>query len=154
MMLEVGEPPFGHLLSVPVEKGGDLLLRYHLAVYANALPEIVQLGRGVESRPVPRRLQDGGQHVGHGAFAVGACDVDGEVVALGVSHGAAHPRDGFQTALVCGTACSLERNEISVEEIEGLLIGHGFAVCLYRSVFNSAGAGVYSSTRWLLRRNR
>lgn len=79
--------------------------------------------------------------MGYGAFAVGACDVDGEVVALGVSHGAAHPRDGFQTALVCGTACSLERNEISVEEIEGLLIGHGFAVCLYRSVFNSAGAG-------------
>lgn len=51
--LEVGEPPFGHLLSVPVEKGGDLLLRYHLAVHANALPEIVQMGRGVESRPVP-----------------------------------------------------------------------------------------------------
>ncbi len=152
--LEVGESPVDHLLSVPVEERGDGRFRYHPAVHADALSEVVQVGGGVESGAIAGRLQDRGQHVGHGTFAVGAGYVDGEVVALGLAHGAAHRSDCFQTALVGGAACGLERNEISVEKIDGFLVGHG--VVVYVAVFGAgvSSVGHYSSIRWLRRRKR
>src|SRR5699024_3408254 len=87
---KIGEAEFGHRPAIGGHESGDALLRYLFAVHADAFPEIVQVRRCIEPRAVSGGLQYRGEDMGYGTFAVGTRDVDGHVVALRVSHRAAH----------------------------------------------------------------
>lgn len=62
----------------------DILLGNGEAVNADALREIHQMGRGIEPYPIAAELQEGCEGVGGAALAVGACDVDGAEMLMGV----------------------------------------------------------------------
>ena len=51
---------------------------------AHALPEIQDMGRGIEPDLETGGGQRGSQHVGHGPLAVGPCDVDGSELPVGL----------------------------------------------------------------------
>lgn len=122
--LEEREPQFDHAVVVLVDEVDHLLLGNHLAVDADAFAEVLQVGRGEESRAVARLLEHRGDDVRDGALAVGSGHVDGEEVALGVAQMAAEGRDAFQPRLVGRRSCGLVGRQRRKEKFERLGIVH------------------------------
>ena len=58
---------------------------YAFAIHPDSLPEVHQVGRGVESHFIALRLQNGSQRVGARTLAVGACHVDCAVAKMGMA---------------------------------------------------------------------
>ena len=102
---------FDHLVVVFVHEVHDFLLGDHLSVHEDPFAEIAQVRRGVESRAVARLLEYRGEHVRHGAFAVGAGHVDREIVALGIAQVLAECGDAFQSGFIGFGPLLLVRNE-------------------------------------------
>ena len=113
-----------HHVVVLVHEVHDLLLGDHLAVDADALAEILQVGRGEKPRAVAGLLKHRGDHVRHGAFAVGARHVYGEEVALGVAQMTAERGDALQSRLVTRGARPFVGGQRREEEFEGLGVVH------------------------------
>ena len=126
--LEEREFQLLHAVAVLVHEIDHFLFGNHLPVDADALAEVVQVGRGVEPRAVAGLLQHRGEDVRHGAFAVGACDVDGEEVALRIAQVTAERGDAFETRFIGLCALLLKGGERRVEEFEGLGIVHRWDV--------------------------
>ena len=122
--LEERQFQFDHLVVVLVHEVHHLLLGDHLAVDADAFAEILQVGRGEQSRAVSGLLEHRGDDVRHGAFAVGSGDVDREEVALGVSDVAAECGDALQSRFVSRRALGFEDGKRLKEEFECLGVIH------------------------------
>ena len=79
------ENGYYHYDEYVVELTNEEGVTVHLAVNADAFAEVHQMRRGVQPDPVTGLLQHGGQHVRHGAFAVGSGNVDGLVRLLRIA---------------------------------------------------------------------
>src|SRR2546426_312445 len=100
--LEHGGVQTGHQGGDRVEAVGDGVLRDGLAVDTDPFAERHEVRRGVEAHAAAVRLEDGGEHGGHRALAVGAGDLDERVAAprvaerlqqrLDALEAGAHPR--------------------------------------------------------------
>ena len=106
------------------DKVDNSLLGYHLAVDADTFAEVDEVGRGVEAHLVASFLEDGGEEVGDGAFAVGAGDMDGLEFALGVAEGGHHVDGGLYIGLIGGSADAVIHRQLREHEVYSLLIGH------------------------------
>ena len=95
----------------------DFLLGNHLTVDADALAEVDEVGRGVEAHLVACFLQDGGEEVGDGAFAVGAGHVDGAELALGVAEGLHHVNGGLDVGLIGSSADAVVHRQLRKHEV-------------------------------------
>ena len=124
--LEEGEPLVFKELLVFFDEADHFVLGYHFAADADALAEVDEVGRGVETHFVAGLLQDGGEEVRHGAFAVGAGDVDGAEAALGMAEVVHHCLGVDEVGLIgCCTDAVVGRQ--SVEQIvKGFFVGHFF----------------------------
>lgn len=109
--LEERESELLHAVVVFVHEVHDFLLGDHLSVHEDPFAEIAQVRRGVEPRAVARLLEYRGEHVRHGAFAVGAGHVDREIVALGIAQVLAECGDAFQSGFIGFGPLLLVRNE-------------------------------------------
>ena len=109
---------------VLVHEVHHLLHGDHLTVHADAFAEILQVGRGEQSRAVSGLLEHRGDDVRHGAFAVGSGDVDREEIALGVSDVAAECGDALQSRFVSRRALGFEDGKRLKEEFECLGVIH------------------------------
>ena len=110
----------GHLVAVLVDEIDHLLLGDHFAVDTDALAEVVQMGRGEESRAVTGLLQYGGDDVRNRSFAVGSRNVNREIIPLRISQMPAESRDAFQTRFVGRDALFLKRRHRREKKFERL----------------------------------
>ena len=98
-------------------------------VYLETLVVAQKVGRGVEPRPVARLLQDGGQHGGGGALAVGPGDVDELQGLLRV------PQLGQQLPYpVQAQTAAVDRRLLIVAQC--FLVGHGNVPSLFLPIFS------------------
>ena len=72
-------------MAVFLHEANNVFFAYHLAVHTDALAEINQMGRGIETNLVTCRLEDGGQRVRTGALAVCPAYVYGTKLAVRMS---------------------------------------------------------------------
>ncbi|OQA05730.1 MAG: hypothetical protein BWY65_02352 [Firmicutes bacterium ADurb.Bin373] len=72
----------GNLADMP-DHGG---FADHRAVDANPLPQVQDVGRGVEADFVAVGMEHGGQHGAGGTLALGAGDVNGGDFFMGIAH--------------------------------------------------------------------
>ena len=100
------------------------ILGYHLAVDADTLAEVDEVGRSVEAHLEACLLEDGGEEMGDGAFAVGAGDMDGAELALGVAEGGHHIDGGLDIGLIGGSADAVVHRQLREHEVESFLVGH------------------------------
>ena len=121
---EEREVEVGEKMHVGFDEINDRLLRNHLAVDAYALAEIYEVRRGVEAHLVAGLLKNGGQEVGDGALAVGACHMDGAELALGVAKGLHHVDGGLYVGLIGSSADAVIHRQLREHEVQGFLIGH------------------------------
>ena len=98
-------------------------LRNALSIDADTLPKIDQMGRGKQPHFVARKLECSGQHVGHGAFAVGPCHVHKLQVLLRVAKHAAHPLRRLQIRLVSRGALPLKHGQLREQQMHCFLVG-------------------------------
>ena len=122
--LEEREFQFDHLVVVLVYEVDDLLLGDHLAVDADSFAEVLQVGRGEESRAVSGLLEHGSDDVRDGSFAVRPGHMDREEVALGVAQVTAEGGDTLQSRLVARSALVFEGGQRLKEEFESLVVIH------------------------------
>ena len=122
--LEEAELEALHIVFMELNETGYLFLRYHGTIDADALTKIDEVRRGVEPHFVASLHEDGGQHVGHRAFAVGAGHVDGTEAALGVAE-VLHEADGVGDVGLVGSLPDAVVHGQGVEEVvEGFGVGH------------------------------
>ena len=107
-----------------VDKVDDRTLGYHLAIDSDTLAEVDEVGRGVEAHFVAGFLEDGGEKMGDGAFAVGAGDMDAAEAALGVAEGGHEVEGGLDVGLVSGSADAVVHGQLGEHVIYCFLIGH------------------------------
>ena len=93
------------------------VLRDHLAIDLDPLPEVLQVGRGIQAHPVARGLQNGGQHGAGTALSIGTGHMDEFHPPLRVSQGAEQRPDALQARCV-----ALPLKAVNVGD--GLLTGH------------------------------
>ena len=86
----------------------DILLRYGLAVDADTLREIHQMGRGIEPYPIAAELQESCEGVGSAALAVGACNMDGAEMLMGMAEMSVKGKGVAQTFLIRTSSHLLE----------------------------------------------
>ncbi len=122
--LEERELRGDHCVVVLVHEIDHLLLGDHLAIDADAFAEVLQVGRGEQSGAVSGLLQHGGDHVRHGALAVGARHVDGEEVALRVADAAAECGDAVEARFVGREPFGFVGRKRREEEFERLGVVH------------------------------
>ena len=122
--LEKGEMEVGEKPAVGLDKVHDGLLRNHVAVDADALAEVDKVRRGVEADLVARLLQDGGEEVADGAFAVGAGHMYASELALRVAEGGHEVDGGLYVCLIGSSADALVHRQLCKHEVKCLLIGH------------------------------
>ena len=121
---EKRQPRFDHLVVIFVDEVHDLLLGDHLAVDPDPFAEIQQMGRRIEPCAVTGLLQDRGEQMRHGAFAVGARHMDREEVALRIAHRLAERGDAFQAGFVGRGAFRFECGQRRKEKIDRLGVIH------------------------------
>ena len=84
----------------PSEELHDCLLGNHLAVNADALAEVHEMGRGEQAGFQAAFLTVGGHQVGHRPLAVGAGNVHGLQPPLGIAHNGKQRLDVLQSLFV------------------------------------------------------
>ena len=89
-----------------------LRFRDHLAVHADPLPELHEMGRGIEPHPITGRLQHRSGHGCSGSFAIRAGDMEGPVPGL------RHPESSHQ----CRHRLKAQLDAVLLQTIQ---IGHG-----------------------------
>ena len=112
---------FGH---IALHKTDNLLLRYHLSIDPYSLSEIFQVRRGEKTHTIARLLKHRCQHMRGRALAVGASDVDGVVVVVGVAQQTTKLLNTLQTRLIGCRTNLLERGDLIKKKIYGLRVGH------------------------------
>src|SRR5690606_32915128 len=63
----------------------DFVFRNIGPVYFDPFPISEQMGGGKQSRSISILLIDGSQHMGHGTFSIGTCDVNTGPLSLGIA---------------------------------------------------------------------
>src|SRR5580700_11365591 len=81
-------------------RSGEIFVRDVLATDANALVDALEMRRGVEARAQTRGAQDGFEHRGRGAFAVGAGDMRAGRGALRLAESLRKNGDIFEAELL------------------------------------------------------
>ena len=99
----------------------------HLPVDLDALAEVDEMWRRVETGPLPRGGQDRRGHRGRGALALGARDVNADQVPLGVADQLQEPahRGQLLARLRVVRAADLLVVDEALEEPDGLVVVHG-----------------------------
>ena len=128
--LEEGEFHLFKLLLVGVNELYHILLGNHLAVDADAFAEVAQMGRGVKACLEASFLKDGSQHVGDGAFAIGAGHMHRLEVVLRVVEKIEKLDGVVEVGLVGGCSDALIHGKLVEHPFEGIGIIH-------RRCFNS-----------------
>ena len=113
-----------HLRLMLVDEVDHLLLGDELVVDTDALAEVHQMRRGVESRAVARLREYRCEHVRHRPLAVGAGHVDREVVALRIAQMTAELGYAFEPRLIGIAAHLLERGHRREQKFESLRVVH------------------------------
>ena len=108
----------------PFHEADHVLFRNHPAVCLYPLAEIPQVRRGVQPGFVSRLAQHGVKHLRYGAFAVGACHVDGAIGPVRMAEQFVQGDGILQPFLVSSAADVLEHRRGVVEVFDGFLISH------------------------------
>ena len=87
--------------SILLYEVDDILLRNAFAVNSDALSEIYEMRGGVETYLVSLTLQDGGDGMRAGTLAIGSGNMDGLVLAMGMSEVFVQGMGGLKAWLVC-----------------------------------------------------
>lgn len=82
------------------------------------------MGRSEESHAITGSLQDGGQQMGCGTFAVGAGNVNGTVTAMRMTQEVVHGFATLKSGLIGMGPLTLEYRQLGIEVGEGLGIVH------------------------------
>lgn len=82
-------------------KTDDVFLGYRLSINPDALPEIHQMGRGIEPDPVSCLLQYGGKRMRAGALSIGTGHMNAAETAVGMFEVCVQGQSVFQSFLVC-----------------------------------------------------
>ena len=82
-------------------KTDDVFLGYRLSVNPDALPEIHQMGRGIEPDPVSCLLQYGGKRMRAGTLSIGTGHMNAAETAVGMFEVCVQGQSVFQSFLVC-----------------------------------------------------
>ena len=102
----------------------DLFFRNHLSVDADALPEVREMGRGVEPHLVSCGLEDGRQRVAARALPVGAANVDGPVLAVRMPEVLIQRPCVVQPLFISRSSHVLEHGYAVEEIFRSLLVSH------------------------------
>ena len=111
----------GRPLFAPID---DILLFDGFAIDAYALAEINKMGRRKKPHAIAGSLQDGGQQMGCGTFAVGPGNVDGAIVSMWMAQEVVHGFAAFESGLIGMGSLTLEYWQLGIEVGEGLGIVH------------------------------
>ena len=103
----------------------DFLFRNYLSVDPDALSEVNKMRTGVESYFVAFGLENGGQCVRTGAFAVGSGNMDGQETGVGMAEVLVQSLCRTQSFFIGGSTDVLEDGGAIEEICYGFLIGHG-----------------------------
>ena len=107
-----------------LDEGCHLLFGNHLPVDADALAKVHQMGRRVKPHLVARLHENGGEHVGDGAFAVGASHMDASELPFGIAE-VLHKLHRISDVGLIGRLPDAVVHGQGIEEVfEGLLVGH------------------------------
>ena len=95
-----------------------------LAVYSDALVEVDQVRRRVESHLVAAYLKNGGQGMRHRPLAVGTSNMDGLEAALGVAQVFVDSLHRSQSGLVARLSLTFVVGCLVEQVFAGLFVGH------------------------------
>ena len=122
--LEERQPDTLHRRAVHTDKFDYFALRNLHAIDTDSLAEIVQVGRGEESRAESRRLQHRRDDVRGRALAVRARDVDRGVVAVRTTEVGHKALDTVESRFIGVASRVLKRTQRRVEIVECLGVVH------------------------------
>ena len=98
--LKKREVQLAHLRLMARNEIDNLALGYHLAIHAHTFAEVAQVRRGEQSHAVASVLQHRGEHMRYGTLAVGAGNVNCEIILLRITQIVAEVAYALQARLI------------------------------------------------------
>ncbi len=117
--------------KIAVYKINYIRFRYHFAVNPHPFPEIHQMRRCVQPRPVAGTLQNGGKSVGGRAFAVCAGNMYGGIFGMRRAKCLVKTPCSVKSGFVGGSAIALKHGELT-EKIFSRLPVCGNSIVLHQ----------------------